>query len=77
MLVHIAIFGAAREADEGATAHHLATAYGRTDAGAGVLRDQVAATGSKRDVVCTCTASWSCSRIDRTRLFSQFVKWDS
>ncbi len=73
VLGRIALFGAAREADEGATAHLWQLLMAGQMPRTGILRDQVAAPGSKADAMCTCPAGWSCARFHGPRLASELV----
>jgi len=67
VLYHIAVFGAAHEADEGAAAHTLSAALGCAGSGRGIFRFQVAAAKTCASVAglglaSRCRARGTCSR---------------
>ena len=69
VLVHIALFGAVREADEGTAAHIFQLLMVCASADRGVLRDQVAGGGSTAGGAGTARCRWAL-RWRRWRLFS-------
>jgi hypothetical protein len=73
VLGHIAIYGAAREADEGAVAHLWQLLMAGQMPVLAFFPDQVAASCSQTDTMCTLFASWSYARITGPHFFPKFV----